>query len=760
MQGTGSGANAVKFGGVLSGTAASSALNKQQTGTLIINAAATYAGSTTIGLAPNTTGGTIQLGVVNGLPVGTTLTFFDNGISRSTLDLHGFSQTIAGLNDGGNNSGLITNLGAGTPTFTLNNTIANFFYGQMTGSLAFAKTGTGTAELGGANTFTGGAAVKSGSIVVGVTSVGTTSGALGPSANAVTLGDTSGSASANLLIGRAGGSGPGATGGFTFANNIAVQDGNSGTLTLGGQNASGINTFSGNITLGATANTAKDLTLIAAAGGEVDFTGNLLKNGNSAANVAVGNVSNTGAVKLFGASTYTGATNVNNGQLILNPSSSLATSSINVAGGATLSAQAGALGLPVGGGLSLAAGSTFDMLDNGVGVLNLNGAGTALTVGAASGTAPTLDFEIAGAAGGTDRIAVANNVSVGAIGGKITITPITGLTSITSGNYNLITSAGGFSGIGGNGFTLNTASLSANGTTYNLSLANSTTTNEILTVTVAAPAIAYWSGTASGSWNSIGPGNVTNWRTDATSNIDIQQIPGPATNVFFATTTPIATNLANTLGADFSIASLTFNAGSAAATIGGENNLTIGAGGIVNNSGNLQTINTNGLTLGAAATFNTGSVAGGGLSIGALGTSTLANSGNRLTVIGANDSTINSAISGTGDLLKQGTGTLALNGSSTFGPVAAGSTNIFVDEGTVSLGNSNAAGSTANTGRIALGSSVTTNLNSALSISAAGVNISEPDRRAALPRRRRRQDNRWGEYERRRDLLRRHYAAR
>src|SRR5207237_2704494 len=138
--------------------------------------------------------------------------------------------------------------------------------------------------------------------------------------------------------------------------------------------------------------------LVAAAGGQTDFTGNLLKNGTSAASVNFGNASNAGIVKLFGASTYIGATNANNGKLILSSSASLTTSSINVAGGATLSAQAGSLGLPVGGGLSLAAGSTFDMLDNAPGVLNLNGAGTALTVGAASGVAPTLYFEIAAAA--------------------------------------------------------------------------------------------------------------------------------------------------------------------------------------------------------------------------------------------------------------------------------------------------------------------------------------------------------------------------
>jgi hypothetical protein len=51
VQAAGSGAHSVTFGGVLSGAGAGSVLNKQQPGTLVLNAAATFAGSTTIGVA-------------------------------------------------------------------------------------------------------------------------------------------------------------------------------------------------------------------------------------------------------------------------------------------------------------------------------------------------------------------------------------------------------------------------------------------------------------------------------------------------------------------------------------------------------------------------------------------------------------------------------------------------------------------------------------------------------------------------------------
>ena len=77
-------------------------------------------------------------------------------------------------------------------------------------------------------------------------------------------------------------------------------------------------------------------------------------------------------------------------------------------------------------------------------------------------------------------------------------------------------------------------------------------------MTVNAPTNAYWSGAVDGNWNTNGTGGVTNWRTDATSNIDTQATPTSATNVFFYTTTPAAANLTNNLAAPFSIARLTF----------------------------------------------------------------------------------------------------------------------------------------------------------------------------------------------------------
>jgi len=309
--------------GTISGTGG---VTKTGAGTVAFNSANGYGGSTMIGnTATHTSGGTLRLGIANALPTATSLVFDDGGANTSILNLNGFNQTVASLSDGSNSSGNITNSG-GAATFTLNNTNSGFFYGTMTGTnLAFFKTGSGTEEIGGANTFGGGATVKAGTVIVGVSNVGTTSGAFGPSTAGAKLGDSSGTSAASILIGRAGGSGPGATGGLAFSNNITLQDGTSGTLTLGVQNTSGTNTFSGNITLGSTTNTAQNVTLTAAAGGEVDFTGNILANGSSIGNVTVGGGSKTGLVKVTGTNTYSGTTTVSTGTLMVGNGSTTGT---------------------------------------------------------------------------------------------------------------------------------------------------------------------------------------------------------------------------------------------------------------------------------------------------------------------------------------------------------------------------------------------------------------------------------------------------
>ena len=221
----------------------------------------------------------------------------------------------------------------------------------------FVKNNTGTEELGGANTFSGTSTIKQGTIVIGVSNVGTTSGALGVSTNNVKLGDTAASSTANasLLIGRSGGSGPGSAGGFTFSNNIALQDTTSGSLILGGQNTAGTNTFSGNITLGSTTNTAKDLTLSAVSGGQVDFTGNILANGTSTANLTIGG---GGTVRLAGTNTHTGTTTVGSGAILIAQNSS------------ALGTTDGGTSVTSGGALRLLGGITI-----GAEALTLNGTG-------------------------------------------------------------------------------------------------------------------------------------------------------------------------------------------------------------------------------------------------------------------------------------------------------------------------------------------------------------------------------------------------
>ena len=97
-------------------------------------------------------------------------------------------------------------------------------------------------------------------------------------------------------------------------------------------------------------NLAKDVTLTSA-GGEVDFTGNIVKNGTSKANVTINGTGANPLVKLAGTNTYTGATIVASGKLLLSGAAALpAASVLNVGSGATLSLADGAVRTTTGRG--------------------------------------------------------------------------------------------------------------------------------------------------------------------------------------------------------------------------------------------------------------------------------------------------------------------------------------------------------------------------------------------------------------------------
>ncbi len=345
--------NSVTFGGLVAGAFA---LTKSGSGILTLGGTVpnTYSGSTTV------KDGTLILAKAAGLNAfaSATLTIGDSlGAAGSAmvrlnaadqipdaamvnikldgvLDLQTFTERIAALTTTGGSiigsgrldlGGNVTatalttavttvsaNLGLnGTRTFLINNNavsgdndfIVNGVISDGTTSSSLIKTGLGTLYFGGANTYTGTTDILNGALVV--------DGSL--SLGAVNLGDTVATSNASSLL-------FGTASGRTIANAINVRAGSTGLLTLGGQNTSGINIFSGAIDLNHT------LTVTAATGGEVEFTGaisgafGLTKTGG-------------GTIRLSHANTFSGLTTISAGTLAYGVSDALGSGGVTINGG-------------------------------------------------------------------------------------------------------------------------------------------------------------------------------------------------------------------------------------------------------------------------------------------------------------------------------------------------------------------------------------------------------------------------------------------
>src|SRR5205823_1954561 len=98
----------------------------------------------------------------------------------------------------------------------------------------------------------------------------------------------------------------------------------------------------------------------------------------------------------------------------------------------------------------------------------------------------------------------------------------------------------------------------------------------------------------------------SNWTTDAGGTVNPGGLPTSITDVTFAASSP--GTLATTLGADFTVNSLTFSASVGTVSIGGSNTLTISnSTGITVNTGAAVTISATGVILGASQTWTNNS---------------------------------------------------------------------------------------------------------------------------------------------------------
>jgi len=146
-------------------------------GSLVLNAANTYAGNTLIN-ASTSSNSRIRLGVTNALPTTTNVIFGSlSGAGNTTLDLFGNNQQIASLSDDAakpiTRNLTITNTSTTTDsTLTISGSVTpgNAFAGLITdgstNKILLVKAGTNTLRLTGASTYTGGTTINGGELRV------------------------------------------------------------------------------------------------------------------------------------------------------------------------------------------------------------------------------------------------------------------------------------------------------------------------------------------------------------------------------------------------------------------------------------------------------------------------------------------------------------------------------------------------------------------------------------------------------------------
>ncbi len=608
-------------------------LIKNNTGMLVLSGTNTYTGGTTLN------DGVISLGNAKGLGATTGELTINGGI----LDLNDFSATVGRLSGTG---GLITNLyGTGTSKLTTNSGLSGAYAGDISdgsGVVSLEKAGSGILTLSGSNSHSGGTILSGGGLNLNhASALGT---GLFTISGVTTLDNTSGSA-------------------LTLATNNA-QAWNS-NFTFRGSSALDLGT--GNVTMNATRTvTVASSTLTV--GGAISGTSpsfGLTKSG-------------TGTLVLAGENTYTGATTISQGTLQLGN------------GGASGSLQ-GAIINNATFVLNRSDDGILGNLMSGVGRFVKNGAGAVELTGTNTYSGGTVLNE--------GSISLGNVRALGAATGDLTVnggsldlrgfSPTVGLLSGSGGSIVNTT--------GASTLTTNTAksgsfagTLADQGGTLALFKAGTGTL------------------TLSGS-NSHGGGTILSG-----GGLNLNHASALGTGLF---TIAGVTTLDNTTGSALTLVTNNAQAWNSNFTFRGSSALDLGTGNVTMNASRTVTVASSTLTVGgtiSGATSTTGlTKAGAGTLVltannayngpttisqgtlqlgnggpsGALGVGAIVNNAtlavNRSEALG-----MSNIISGSGRLVKDGSGVLQLNGASSY----TGGT--VINSGLVTLGNTRALGAT------------------------------------------------------------------
>ena len=720
-------AEAVRINGTgIGGTGAlinSSANAAALTGVLTINLdGATIGGTGTITLTqPLATNGgtydfwkvgvgTLILEVAATRANATALTYINGGTIRV---LHGNA-----LN--GNNSGDVI-LDSGTAVYEL--------AGGITGSLALTLN-NGTLRSDG-NNVQNGVAVAAGAVGTFAT--------VGPN-DTFTIGYTTdkitgGSSASTLHIGGAGTVSLGFSN--TYSGNWSLDSGIVKVVSGAFGTAGSLTFAGGTLQTGAAVTLANNAFIATGVTADIETVSNTLTlSGVVSGSGSLTKVGASGSLLLSTANTYTGATTINSGTLVLGGSGSIANSTTIIVGSAgrfDVSAVSGGFtlndgqmlkgtgtvagGTSVVGGAHLAPGSSIGTLN--MGSLTMNGG--------------SLDFEFGTIANSCDKIILNNGTGALTLTGTSTINLCTeGSTSPWTpvfGQYQLIQ----YSGSLGSG-TLTVNSGTATGYTFGLSTSSGWL---VLTVTASVPSYE-WGGTGDAKWNTganwignsspgTGPAAVNFGTLSSVGTVNLDGQSSSLTAITFhnsQTTTisgPGTLTLANSgvdapvtaEGLTHAIASgvrmtLTDNA---AVSVAASSGLTIG-GTVSGSSKGISKAGSGALTLSGDNSYDGGtSISAGTVAVGSnnglgagvvtfsgagtlqaaastltLGSATLTvNASTTVDTIG-NSLTINSAVGGTSGLTKVGNGVLSLGGDNTF---SGGAT---ITAGTVAVGSNNGLG--------------------------------------------------------------------